>query len=486
MGQDDLQLYPGGFSGSGTMPRIAIVGAGIAGLVAALTLQDAGLSCSLYEASGRVGGRIHSDRTTWATGAVSEWCGEFIDGDHEMMHRLIRRFHLQTLNLGRGRAPRLLYLFGRYYREDELAEPLAAVAALLQEQLRAIGPLTTWEQHTPAGYEFDQLSAYDWIERYVAGGHNSPVGRMLDIACSGYYGLDTVEQSSLNLIYMFAPRDLARGSTSGGPQQESCRILGGNEQLTQAITGSLPEGSIHLRHRLVAIECPNAREVALTFATPGGPLEVRCEHVILTLPFSVLRRIDYRRAAFTPLKQVAIAELGYGTVSKLFLEFDQPYWYQDGPWPHPHDGFVVTDLDIQTLWDVSYGQAATGGLLLSYTSGRRGVAYAVSEPYSTSATSADVRLLAARSLQQLERVFPGISAHYTGRAALSYSPGDPHLLGSYSCWRVGQYTRFGGYEGVRQGPIHFAGEHCSVDYQGFMEGAAREGERAAREVMADY
>ena len=54
------------------MPRIAIVGAGIAGLGAALTLQDAGLSCSIYEASHRIGGRIHSDALTWADGMVSE------------------------------------------------------------------------------------------------------------------------------------------------------------------------------------------------------------------------------------------------------------------------------------------------------------------------------------------------------------------------------------------------------------------------------
>ena len=68
---------------------------------------------------------------------------------------------------------------------------------------------------------------------------------------------------------------------------------------------------------------------------------------------------------------------------------------------------------------------------------------------------------------------------------MSYPTGDPYLLGSYACWRVGQYTQFGGYEGVRQGPIYFAGEHCSVEFQGFMEGGAREGARAAREIVQD-
>ena len=63
---------------------------------------------------------------------------------------------------------------------------------------------------------------------------------------------------------------------------------------------------------------------------------------------------------------------------------------------------------------------------------------------------------------------------------------DPNLLGSYSCWKVGQYTTFAGYERVRQGNCHFAGEHCSINFQGFMEGGAEEGRRAAKEVIGDY
>jgi monoamine oxidase len=63
---------------------------------------------------------------------------------------------------------------------------------------------------------------------------------------------------------------------------------------------------------------------------------------------------------------------------------------------------------------------------------------------------------------------------------------DPNLRGSYSVWLIGQYTLFSGYEGVRQGHIHFAGEHCSTSYQGFMEGGAEEGARAAGEILTDY
>ena len=107
------------------MPRIAIVGAGIAGLNAALTLQDAGLSCNLYEASNRVGGRIHSDTTTWTDGLVSEWCGEFIDGDHETLHALIKRFGLKTVDLEQGRGgwtQRIMYFCDRDYSMEEMAD----------------------------------------------------------------------------------------------------------------------------------------------------------------------------------------------------------------------------------------------------------------------------------------------------------------------------------------------------------------------------
>ena len=62
---------------------------------------------------------------------------------------------------------------------------------------------------------------------------------------------------------------------------------------------------------------------------------------------------------------------------------------------------------------------------------------------------------------------------------------DPNFLCSYSYWKPGQYTRFSGYEGVRQGNVHFAGEHCSINFQGFMEGGASEGVRAANEILGD-
>lgn len=477
--------------------RIAIIGAGIAGLNAALTLQDAGLACSIYEASNRIGGRMHSDTTTWADGMVSEWCGEFIDGDHRTLLHLIERFRLKTIDLGReipDQAQTIMYFFNRYYDAEELWGGLQPIYPILQQQVQEAGFPTTYTHFTETGYRLDHLSAYDWIEQYVEGGHDTPLGHMLDGACRGYFGLDTRMQSSLNLVYTFGSwfsedeQDSEDDDqpTSSGPMQGSLRIAGGNQQLPLSIASSLPEECMQLNHQLVAIKRKSDEAIILSFTTPTGPLEVICDHVILTLPFSTLRHVDYQQAGFDALKQTAITELGYGTISKLFLQFDTPYWYQDGPWPRVNNGFFITDLDIQTLWDGSLGQTGSHGMLVNYTSGQRGAAYSPPTAYSTTTESEEIQQYAQGCLQQLERIFPGISAHYTGTAALSYPTGDPYLLGSYACWRVGQYTLFGGYEGVRQGPIHFAGEHCSTSWQGFMEGGASEGARAAREILQDY
>src|SRR5258708_7806556 len=102
--------------------RIAIVGAGIAGLNAALALQDAGLPCNVYEASNRIGGRMHSDTTTWPACMVTQWCGEFIDTDHETIQGLIRPFGLKTMDLVEAtarNAKSITYLFNHYYSAEK-------------------------------------------------------------------------------------------------------------------------------------------------------------------------------------------------------------------------------------------------------------------------------------------------------------------------------------------------------------------------------
>lgn len=127
---------------------------------------------------------------------------------------------------------------------------------------------------------------------------------------------------------------------------------------------------------------------------------------------------------------------------------------------------------------MSRRQRGVEGILVNYTGGNAGAAL-------DDLTPGGIETAARAFLAQLERVFPGIGAEWTGRATLSAPAQEPLRRGSYACYLVGQYTGFGGVEGARVGTCHFAGEHCSADFQGYMEGAAVEGIRAAREIVRD-
>ena len=75
------------------------------------------------------------------------------------------------------------------------------------------------------------------------------------------------------------------------------------------------------------------------------------------------------------------------------------------------------------------------------------------------------------------------SAKWNGRATIDYWAGNPWTNGSYSYWKVGQYTKFAGAEREIEGACHFAGEHTSIDFQGYLNGAVETGQRAAGEVI---
>jgi monoamine oxidase len=467
-------------------PRIAIVGAGISGLNAALTLQDAGVVSTIYEAAPDVGGRMHSNTTTWANGQVSEWCGELIDSGHTAIQGLAQRFGLPLDDLHAAEptgSTETYYFDGEYYpfaRADHDFQPVLKV--LNKQNTEAPFP-TVYNSFTHTGRALDHLSVYDWIERYVPHGHRSKFGKLLDVAYAIEYGRDTREQSSLNLVYLLPgpTNDLALFGFS----DERFHIRGGNQRLPRSIAASLPEGSIKMGYRLTALEKNRHGSYELTFAVEGGTATVIADRVILTIPFSVLRTIDTSEADFNALKRTAITKLGYGTNAKLQLQFEDRLWDEPNkPWPLS-TGTSYADTGYQNTWDVTRAQPGETGILVDYTGGSVSAAFSASGPY-TDSTSSQVQALAAEFLDQIEPVFPGISQRYTGTATLSMPLLDPNLRGSYSCWLVGQYTLFSGYEGVRQGNVHFAGEHCSTSFQGFMEGGAEEGARAANEILTDY
>src|SRR4029078_9010532 len=120
-------------------------------------------------------------------------------------------------------------------------------------------------------------------------------------------------------------------------------------------------------------------------------------------------------------------------------------------------------------------QTASARILVDYTGGTIGDSFG----------SGTVSSRAKKFLTQIEPGLPGITRKWNGRATVDYWAGNEWTLGSYSYWKVGQYTAFSGAEGERSGNCHFAGEHTSTDFQGYLNGGVETGERAAGEVLAD-
>jgi len=427
---------------------------------------------------------MHSNTETWAEGQTSEWCGELIDTDHTTIQGLAARFRLplaDVLAAEPAGARSALYFSGRYIPEEEIGRDFAAVYPHIREQFEAIGPIPRYDVVTPERRRFDNTSIAQWLDAYVPGGLNSALAKFLSVVFATENGREPSEASALSLIY-----PLAGAPQLFGFSDERFHIIGGNQQLPQAIathvTSNTPHCDLRLAWRMTAIR-RDADAVILSFATAQGLQEERFDRVLLAFPFSVLRTLDYTNAGFDDLKRRAITELAYGTNAKLQLQFATRFWHESGSWPQPSNGGISTDIGMQNAWEVTRAQSGQAGIINIYTGGLIGSGFHPDGPYTT-AESPATHDAARRFLTLLDQVWPGASAHYTGTATLSYPAGDPNLLGSYPTYAVGQVTAFGGYEAVSQGPIHFAGDHCSLEYQGFMEGAARSGAAAAQEMLA--
>ncbi len=88
-------------------PRIAIIGAGMAGLNTLHTLKKAGYDATIYEASGRVGGRIFSVQNAMSEGLWTEFGAEFIDTQHQDMLSLVHEFNLELMDFNRDSEQKL-------------------------------------------------------------------------------------------------------------------------------------------------------------------------------------------------------------------------------------------------------------------------------------------------------------------------------------------------------------------------------------------
>ena len=449
--------------------RIAVVGAGLAGLTCAYRLGQAGLIADVYEASSRVGGRCLTGRGDFADGQIYEHGGELIDTGHRAIRNLAGELGLELDNLLKAEkkgTEQLGYFFGRPYTFDQMVTDFQAVLPQLWTDVKAAGYPTQYNSFTQRGYELDHVSVYDYIAQYVPGGHRSSLGALLDVAYNIEYGAETKEQSSLNLLYLLGYSQPNTFETFG-ESDEKFRVRDGNDQVPTALAAKLGS-QIVANTALTAIKQKPDNSFKLTFGSGSAAFDRVYDHVVLALPFSILRTCDVSQAGFNAVKTDAIDKLGMGTNTKFHLQFTSRFWRDQSC-----NGETYADRGYQSTWEVSRAQDGSSGLLSWYTGGSEGVSVGSGTPQSQ----------AARFLKQVEPVLPGATAKWNGRVTRDYWTGYPWTKGSYSYWKVGQYTRFSGAEGERSGNCYFCGEHTSVDFQGYLNGAVDTGEAVAKEVI---
>jgi monoamine oxidase len=449
--------------------RVVVVGAGLAGLTAAHRLKQAGCVAAVHEGSDRVGGRCWTIRGEFADGQIGEHGGELIDQGHTALRQLAQELGLELDNLVQGeqngREP--AYFFdGAPYPVRDATRDLRDIWSKLHSDLSAASYPTLYNSSTARGRVLDQMSIVDWINESVPGGINSRLGQLLDVAYNIEYGAESSQQSSLNLVYLLGYQGPGNFRIFG-KSNEKYHVRGGNDQVATRLADALG-GQITFGSELVAIRLNADGTYALSFR--GGPTRtVIADRVVLAVPFSILRSsVDISRAAFSPLKRTAISELGMGTNSKLHVQFRSRHWES-----LDCSGETYSDRGYQNTWEVTRTQSGSSGILVDYTGGTVGASFGSGTPQQR----------AEQFLAQIEPVLPGLSAEWNGRATLDFWLGNRWSRGSYSYWKVGQYTRFAGIEGVPEGNCFFCGEHTSIDSQGYLNGAVETGERVAGEVL---
>ena len=454
--------------GTGGGVGVLIVGAGIAGLSAGYRLRQAGVPVRILEAQDRTGGRMFSLRDHFADGQVVELGGELIDTGHTHIRNLAGELGIALDDLATddpSLARDVWFFEGQRLTEAEVVDAFRPLAARIQADLATLGG--DWISHDePNGGEtLDQMTLAAWLD---AAGATGWMRQLLDVAYTTEYGLEVAEQSALNLLLLIDPNpDPFR---IFGDSDERFHVRGGNDAIPAALAGRLAD-SIETGVRLEAVDRAADGSLRCSVRRGASSETIRADHLLLALPFTLLRevRLDLE---LPPVQRRAIRELGYGTNAKLMVGFADRIWRS----AHGSNGSIVTDLPFQLTWETSRLQPGKAGVLVNFTGGRHGVELG----------SGDAAHQAALFVADLEKVFPGVAARRAGMAEVRmHWPSFPWTRGSYASYRPGQWTGFGGTEGQRVGPLHFAGEHCSVEAQGFMEGGCETGERAAAEILVD-
>lgn len=444
---------------------VLVVGAGLAGLVAAHELANAGHRVTVLEASQRPGGRVRTWRDPFADGLHAEAGAARIPPSHDLTLGYGRGFGLGFEPFFPAAGDEHLVFRGKAVPVAFGGAPdLAQIPLELTGRERALGWGSMGDaQFAPLMKILGDVHAEDWpppelakLDRYTALEWLLEQGWSRDAAQMYSVGFEDMEGEWLGLLWLL--REIAMSPTSGAAL---VRVTGGNDQLPRAFASALA-GRIRYGQEVVALA---QDERGVTVRVRGRSEPYRAERAIVAIPFSVLRGV----AIETPIgadKRRAIEQIPYISLSRVALQVRGRDWL-----PRGASGFARTDLPSE-VWLFTHAARGPRDVVQVYFKGN------VSRQLGAMGEDERMRYATAH----VDSIHPGFAAAVEGGVAVCWE-NEPWARGAHAALAPMQTTTLMPHVGTPEGRLHFAGEHASA-WQGWMQGALVSGRRAAREVDA--
>ena len=442
---------------------VVVVGAGPAGLMAARTLHAAGLSTIVLEARDRVGGRTWSQEID---GAFLEIGGQWVSPDQTVLLELLEELGMETFT--RYREGASIYLDrdgGRHEFTGEMfpapehtVAEMQRIIGTLDELAAAIGPAEPWAH--PSARELDTVTFNEWLRSQTedaAARENIAIflaGGMLTKPDHGF--------SALQAVLMAA----SAGSFSNLVDEDFIldrRVVGGMQSVSEAMETRLPADSVQLSTpvRTIAWHHDGGATVFSDRVT------VRAREVIVAVPPNLYSRISFE-PALPRLQHQMHQHQSMGLVIKVHAVYDRPFWREHGL---SGTGFGPNEI-VQEVYDNTNHQDRRG-TLVGFVSDEK-----ADEMFSLSVQ------------QRREAILRSLAA-YLGKEALTpevYYESDfgaeEWTRGAYAAsFDVGGLSRYGAHQRSAVGPLHWACSDLAAEGYQHVDGALRQGRRAAEDVV---
>ncbi|WP_300406043.1 FAD-dependent oxidoreductase [Nocardioides sp.] len=450
---------------------VVVVGGGIAGLVAARDVAEAGLSVLLVEARNRVGGRVlnHELKTK---GATIESGGAFVGPTQTHIRRLAKQLHVPTFKeyntgssvyvsstLGRIEYP------GTVPPDPTILADAAILLTLIDQYAAEIAVDAPWSH--PRAREWDRMTLRDFI-RSTAIVNPEGVANLIEAWTQPGFGADPKELSFLFVLWYVACSGderhvgtFARNSETEGAAQER-RFVGGSQLIPLRLARRLGD--------IVALRAPvdriEQRDHRVRVHTRRGV--VTAKRVIVAVPPPLLLDIDWS-PGLPKQRRKLLKHQEMGKLMKCDAVYRTPFWRQDGL-----NGFGINDSGAARAVFDNSPKDGDPGVLLAFVGGdtwrefgRIGKAkrrQAVLEGFAA--------MFGEQALHPVEYTeHDWTKERWTGGGPTSIHAAD------------GSFSRFG--PAIRRPfrRVHWAGTETSTYWSGYMDGAVRSGERAAVEVV---